>query len=186
LSLAERQKNLPAFVCITFLAVLVDALGVERAGLSMALGTFLLGATLSTSKFGHQIAATVEPVKSVLLALFFLSVGMSLELDVIGRLWASLLLSTLAVLIVKAAVVFVIAVVNRAGRSDAIRLSLGLAQCGEFGFVLFVAAQQGGLMTPELSALANLVIAVSMVAAPFLMRFGDRLARSLPVPDKAS
>jgi len=186
LNLAERQKNLPAFVCITFLAVLVDALGAERAGLSMALGTFLLGATLSTSKFGHQIAATVEPVKSVLLALFFLSVGMSLELDVIARLWVSLLFSTLAVLILKAAVIFLIAVANRAGRGDAIRLSLGLAQCGEFGFVLFVAAQQGGLMTPELSALANLVIAVSMVAAPFLVRFGDRLARSLPVPDKAS
>jgi CPA2 family monovalent cation:H+ antiporter-2 len=150
----------------------------------MALGTFLLGATLSTSKFGHQIAATVEPVKSVLLALFFLSVGMSLDLDVIGRAWGSLLFNTAAVLILKGAVIFLIAVANGALRGDAIRLALALAQCGEFGFVLFVAAQQGGLMTPDLSALANVLIAVSMVAAPFLVRLGGRLARSLPISDK--
>jgi glutathione-regulated potassium-efflux system protein KefB len=185
LDLAERQQNRAAFVCITFLAVLAAALGAESAGLSMALGTFLLGAMHSTTKFGHQIAATVEPVKSVLLALFFLSVGMSLDLEVIGRAWTSLLLDTAAVLILKAAVIFLIAVVNGARRSDAIRLSLGLAQCGEFGFVLFVAAQQGGLMTPELSALANVLIAVSLVATPFLVRLGDRLTRPSPAPDSA-
>jgi glutathione-regulated potassium-efflux system ancillary protein KefC len=186
LDTAERQGNPPAFVCVTFLAVLAAALAAERAGLSMALGTFLLGATLSTSKFGHQIAETVEPVKSVLLALFFLSVGMSLDLDVISPVWPSLLFNTMAVLILKAAVIFLIAIANGAPRRDSIRLALALAQCGEFGFVLFIAAQQGGLMTPDLSAFANLLVAVSMVATPFLVRLGDRLTRSSPIPDKTS
>jgi Kef-type K+ transport system membrane component KefB len=186
LGIAERQNNAPAFVCITFLGVMAAALGAELAGLSMALGTFLLGATLSTSEFGHRIEVTVEPVKNLLLALFFLSVGMSLDLEVIGRVWPALLFNTAAVLILKAAVVFAIAAANGAGRGEAIRLSLALAQCGEFGFVLFVAAQQGGLMTPDLSALANVLIAVSMVAAPFLVRLGDRLTRSPAVPDEAS
>lgn len=166
LDLAERQSNQPAFVCLAFLGVLA------------ALGTFLLGATLSSSRLGHRIGAAVEPVKSVLLALFFLSVGMSLDFAVIGRGWVTLLVNTGVVLVLKAAVVFIIAMIAGARRNDAIRLSLALAQCGEFGFVLFVAAQEGNLLPPDLSAFANVLIAVSMVATPFLVRLGDRLTRS--------
>ena len=84
LAVAVKQRNEAAFACVTFLGVLAAALAAEQAGLSMALGTFLLGATLSVSPFGHRIAASVEPVKSILLALFFLSVGFSIKLD--GRL----------------------------------------------------------------------------------------------------
>ena len=87
LAIATRQQNGPAFVCVTFLAVLAAALASERAGLSMALGTFLLGATLSMSEFGHRIAMTVEPVKSTLLALFFLSIGLSVDLQVVAESW---------------------------------------------------------------------------------------------------
>jgi glutathione-regulated potassium-efflux system protein KefB len=180
LAIAERQNNHPAFACVTFLGVLAAALASERVGLSMALGTFLLGATLSTSKFGHEIATTVEPVKSVLLALFFLSVGLSFDLDIIGRSWLPLLLNTAIILALKAAIIFLLAAMAGSTRNDAIRLALALAQCGEFGFVLFVAAQAKGLMTPELSALASLLIAVSMIATPFLVRLGDRLARTAP------
>lgn len=79
LARAERQGNQPAFVCVTLLGVLAAALAAETAGLSMALGTFLLGVTLSVSPLGHRIAAAIEPVKSTLLALFFLSVGLGVD-----------------------------------------------------------------------------------------------------------
>ena len=93
LAIAENQKNEPAFVCVSLLGVLAAALAAESVGLSMALGTFLLGATLSTSPFGHRIAATVGPVKSTLLALFFLSVGLSVDLRIVSLTWAPLLLN---------------------------------------------------------------------------------------------
>jgi Kef-type K+ transport system membrane component KefB len=141
----------------------------------MALGTFLLGATLSMSPFGRHIAATVEPVKSTLLALFFLSVGLSLDLRIISLTWAPLLLNAAAILLMKSTVVLGLALTLGVTRADALRLSLALAQCGEFGFVLFGAAQAGGLMTAERAGLASVLITISMLATPLLVRLGDRL-----------
>jgi Kef-type K+ transport system membrane component KefB len=164
LTVAENQKNEPAFVCVSLLGVLAAALAAESVGLSMALGTFLLGVTLSMSPFGHHIAATVEPVKSTLLALFFFSVGLSVDLRVVSLTWAPLLLNAVAILLMKSTVVFGLALVLGVTRADALRLSLALAQCGEFGFVLFGAAQAGGLMTPERVGLASVLITISMLA----------------------
>jgi len=178
LAIAEKQKNEAAFACMTLLGVLAAALASESVGLSMALGTFLLGATLSISPFGHRIAAIIEPVQSTLLALFFLSIGLSVDLQIVGQTWAPLLFNVAAILLMKLIVIFGLALVLRVEKGDALRLSLALAQCGEFGFVLFGAAQAGGLLTAQRTTLASVLIAISMLAAPFLVRLGDRL---LPV-----
>ena len=170
LAVAVKQRNEAAFACVTFLGVLAAALAAERAGLSMALGTFLLGATLSVSPFGHRIAASVEPVKSILLALFFLSVGFSIKLETVVSAWAPLLFNTLVILALKFGIVLLLAFAGGLPRPDAVRLSVALAQCGEFGFVLFSAAQAGGLMSPRLTALASVLITISMLATPFLLR----------------
>jgi glutathione-regulated potassium-efflux system ancillary protein KefC len=175
LTFAEKQQNESAFACMSLLGVLAAALAAESVGLSMALGTFLLGATLSMSPFRYRIAAIVEPVKSTLLALFFLSIGLSVDLQVVSQNWASLLFNVTVILLIKFIVVFGLALVLRADKGDALRLSLALAQSGEFGFVLFGAAQEGGLMTTERTALASILVAISMLAAPFLVRLGDRL-----------
>jgi len=167
---ATRQANEPAFICTAFLAVFAAALASEQAGLSMALGTFLLGVVLSASPFGHRLAAIVDPVKNTLLALFFLSIGASLNLEVVAASWLLLLLNTVAILVLKFAVVFALARLSGILAPDALRMALALSQCGEFGFVLFTAAQASGLMTPELSALVSMLIAISMIATPFLMR----------------
>ena len=149
-----------------------------RASASRSLGTFLLGATLSVSPFGRHISATIEPVKSTLLALFFLSVGLSVDLRIVSLTWAPLLLNAAVILLIKSTVVFGLALVLGATRADALRLALVLAQCGEFGFVLFGAAQAGGLMTPERVGLASVLITISMLATPFMVRLGDRLQPS--------
>ena len=185
LAIAEKQKNEPAFVCMSLLGVLAAALASESVGLSMALGTFLLGAVLSMSPFGHRITAIVEPVQSTLIALFFLSIGLSVDLQIVSQTWAPLLFNVAAILLMKFVVVFGLALVLRLEKGDALRLSLALAQCGEFGFVLFGAAQAGGLFTAERTTLASVLIAISMLAAPFLMRLGDRLlaGRTAGAPD---
>ena len=101
---------------MTFLAVLSAALAAERAGLSMALGTFLLGAVLSISPLGHRIAGTIEPVKSTLLALFFFSVGLSIDLDIVAQSWAALLGTTAVVMILKFAIVAVLVLLSGGNR----------------------------------------------------------------------
>jgi glutathione-regulated potassium-efflux system ancillary protein KefC len=172
LAAAAEQHNKPAFSCVAFLGIFAAALASERAGLSMALGTFLLGTTLSTSPLGHQIEMAVEPFKNLLLAVFFLSVGMSIDFDVVGHAWATLLLSTVVILGLKFAVVFGLALARGVATADALRLALALPQCGEFGFVVFGTAEAGNLMSAEASALASVVITISMVATPFLLRLG--------------
>jgi glutathione-regulated potassium-efflux system ancillary protein KefC len=175
LAIAEKQKNGPAFTCVSLLGVLAAAFASESVGLSMALGTFLLGATLSTSSFGHRIADIIDPVQDTLLALFFLSVGLSVDLQVVSQTWAPLLFNVVAILLMKLIIILGLALVLRVEKGDALRLSLALAQCGEFGFVLFGTAQAGGLFTAERTTLASVIIATSMLAAPFLVRLGDRL-----------
>ena len=170
LAVATRQANEPAFICATFLAVLVAALASGQAGLSMALGAFLLGITLSVSPFGPRLSTIVEPVKSTLLALFFVNIGASLDLEVLAASWLPVVLNTVAILVIKFAVMFALALLSGILVRDAVRMALVLSQCGEFGFVLFAASQAGGLLTPELSALASVLIAISMLATPFLMR----------------
>ena len=107
--------------------------------------------------------------------MFFLSVGLSVDLQIVSQTWAPLLFNVVAILLMKLVVVFGLALVLRVEKGDALRLSLALAQCGEFGFVLFGAAQAGGLFTAERTTLASVLIAISMLAAPFLVRLGDRL-----------
>jgi Kef-type K+ transport system membrane component KefB len=169
-AVAARQANEPAYICAAFLAVFAAALAGERAGLSMALGTFVLGAALSDSTCGRRLAAIVEPAKNTFLALFFLSIGAGVNFEVVAASWRLLLLNTVVILALKFAVVFALALLSGIPVPDTLRMALALSQCGEFGFVLFAAAQAGGLMTPELSALATVLIATSMLATPFLMR----------------
>jgi len=176
LTIAVRQQNAAAFVCVAFLGVLSAALAAERAGLSMALGTFLLGVVLSISPLGHRIAETIEPVKSTLLALFFFSVGLSIDLDIAIRSWSTLVMTTAVVMVLKFAVVAALVLLSGSTRPEALRLGLIFAQCGEFGFVLFAAAQADGLMSAKATTLASVLITLSMLATPFLTRLSDHLA----------
>jgi Kef-type K+ transport system membrane component KefB len=179
---AARQANEPAFICAAFLAVFAAALAGELAGLSMALGTCVLGAALSDSTCGRRLAAIVEPAKNTLLALFFLNIGARVDLEVVATSWLLLLL-TVTILALKFAVMFALALLSGILVPDALRMALALSQCGEFGFVLFAAAQAGGLMPPELSALANILIAMSMLTTPFLMRLVRNRGQVVCSPD---
>jgi len=183
LSYCARRRQMDAFGVILFLAVITAAWAVDRVGISMTLGAFLLGMLLSTSDFRYQIEATVAPFKQTLMGLFFIAVGMSIDVSALLRDWETLLVHVPVVLILKSAVLIGLVFAFGIGRSAAIRTGFYLSQVGEFAFVLLGAAAVAGLLSAEGNALAMLVVAVSMIATPLMVKAGDQLASRLrPVP----
>jgi glutathione-regulated potassium-efflux system protein KefB len=179
LDYVARLRNMQAFTSLAVLAVLVAAWALEMAGLSPALGAFLMGMLLSRSRFHHQIQTEVEPFRGWLLSLFFVSVGMSIDL---GLLWASLgaIVTALVVLIAaKALLLWLLVRLFGAGGGDAVRVALLLAQGGEFAFVLFGAAELAGILSRTTFLEAVLLISLSMAATPMLARLGELLARRI-------
>jgi glutathione-regulated potassium-efflux system protein KefB len=161
------------------LVVLGAALVVEAGGLSMAMGAFIAGVILSESSFRHQLEADIEPFRGLLLGLFFLSVGMTINLPLIGRDWAVIIGVVAGFMAIKAAGIYVAARVFRVGRADSLRLALMLAQGGEFAFVLYTTAFGIGLLDAETSALLTASVIISMALTPLAPIV---LKRLLPPP----
>lgn len=182
--LAE-QRNREAFAVVAALAVIGAAWAMDTVGISQALGAFMVGMLLSGSAYRHQIEAVVEPFKGFLLGLFFISVGMSID---VGRLWIEGLVvggQVVALLVVKAAILFALCLAFRMSRPAAAHVSLMLPQAGEFGFVLFGAAAAAGLLSEAQYGHLILIISISMAATPLLAKAGDRLAEALTPPGAA-
>jgi glutathione-regulated potassium-efflux system ancillary protein KefC len=183
-----QQRNKEAFGAVTLFAVLGAAYAAETAGLSMAFGAFVMGMLLSGSDFRYLIESIVEPFKGVMLSLFFISVGMSIDFRLLPAGGIGLPLHLVAVLALKALVLFGLCLLFRMGRPVAVRVASLLPQFGEFGFVLFGAAHVAGLLRDDGFAFSILFISLSMVVTPPLAKVGDVLASrlerkpSLPIP----
>ena len=141
----------------------------------MALGTFLMGMLLSDSPYRHQIETIVQPFKGVLLSLFFIAVGMSIDVTVLVSAGPVIAMHVLILMLIKAVLLFGLSRLFGVSREAALRVALLLPQSGEFGFVLFGAAVTTGLMTPYGFACAVLMISMSMVATPLLARLSNQL-----------
>jgi len=174
LRLAERHGGREAFAGLLLAGVLGAALLGEWAGLSMALGGFLLGLMLSDGDHGLSIEHTVQPFKSLLLGFFFVVVGMSVALPKLATLWLPLAVGLPAVMLVKAAVLFVLVRASGQSAATASKTALYLPQCGEFGFVLFAAAAASGLLDAGQHTLLILLISLTMLVTPFLVRARQR------------
>jgi len=179
LSYAARVRNIEAFTMVGLVAALGAALAMQAVGASMALGAFLMGMMLSACPYRHQIESDIEPFKGVFLGLFFISVGMSVNVDLVLENALSLSWQVLAILVIKGVVLFLLALAFRLGRPMAVRLAFLLPQSGEFGFVLFGAAIGAGLLSPETFALVAVLISVSMAATPILNKVGSAIAERL-------
>jgi glutathione-regulated potassium-efflux system protein KefB len=149
------------------LVVLGAALVMELGGLSMAMGAFIAGVLLSTSTFKHQLEADVEPFRGLLLGLFFLAVGMSLDLNVVAANWQMVALTVLVYMVVKGGAIYFLARVLGTPNAMGIERAVLMAQGGEFAFVLYTTATSGGILTPELNALFTATVIISMVLTPF-------------------
>ena len=163
------------------LVVLGSALFLQAAGLSMAMGAFLAGVLLSESTFRHQLEADVEPFRGILLGLFFLSVGMSLDLGVVAAEWRLVAAGVLAFMAVKALVIYAVARAFRAGHHEALERATLFAQGGEFAFVLYAGALAAGVFDARAAATMSAVVILSMALTPLAVLLLDRL-RSEPEP----
>jgi len=151
------------------LVVLGSAYAMQLGGLSMAMGAFLAGVLLSESSFRHQLEVDIEPFRGILLGLFFLAVGMSLELDVVAANWRMILFYVVAYMVVKAVAIYVVARVLRSKNREAIDRALLMAQGGEFAFVLYSAAAAVGIINAEQNAILTAIIILSMALTPLVL-----------------
>lgn len=157
------------------LVVLGSALAMQLGGLSMAMGAFLAGVLLSESSFRHQLEADVEPFRGILLGLFFLGVGMSLDLTVIGANGALILTGVAAYMFVKSLVIYGIARLLRASHAESLERAALMAQGGEFAFVLYAAAASAGIIDGTTNAILTATIILSMAVTPLMVIAFDRI-----------
>jgi voltage-gated potassium channel Kch len=164
-----------AFAAAALLTVLGAAFVMATLGLSMALGAFVAGVMLAESPYRHELEADVEPFRSILLGLFFLSVGMLLDLHLIADRPFFVVGIAAGIILIKAIIIALIDRFFGSRLGNSMRLGLLLSQAGEFGFVLFAQAAAARIITPEAASLLGAVVTLSMATTPFLMRLNDRL-----------
>jgi len=181
-----RHDNREAFLLVVFLAVLLAAWAMHQAGLSMALGAFLMGMLLSGSRYNMQIRALVEPYKGLLMSMFFVAVGMSIDLGELARQPLVFFQHTAVLIGIKLGVLFLLAIAFGYSRSSAVRMTFLLAQAGEFGFVLFGSALVLEVIDESTFVMAVGVISLSMLLTPLLVQFGNALADRLEDQAKTS
>ena len=172
-TLGEREM----FVLAALAIVVAAAALMEALGLSTALGAFVAGVMLADTPFRHEIEADVEPFRSVLLGLFFLAVGMLLDLGVIAAHPLFVIGMAAGLIVVKTVVIGSLGLVLGMRWREALALGLLLSQGGEFGFVLFTRAQQGFLIESSAASLFTAIVTLSMAATPFLMMITSRIRK---------
>ena len=157
------------------LVVLGSALLMQVSGLSMAMGAFLAGVLLSESAFRHQLEADIEPFRGILLGLFFLGVGMAIDLSVIATNWKTVIFGVIAYMLVKALLIYSVARLVGTCQREAIERAALMAQGGEFAFVLYSAASAAGILNAEANAVLTAMIIISMILTPLMVIVHDRV-----------
>ncbi|NJC33676.1 glutathione-regulated potassium-efflux system protein KefB [Sphingomonas jejuensis] len=157
------------------LVVLGAAVVMQAGGLSMAMGAFLAGVLLSESNFRHQLEADIEPFRGILLGLFFLSVGMSLDIGLVVDAWPLVVGGVALFMLLKAGTIFAVARVAGNDRAEAIERAALFAQGGEFAFVLYAAAVGAGLLAAGEAAVLSAIVILSMALTPVVLLATTRL-----------
>ncbi|MFK4809675.1 monovalent cation:proton antiporter-2 (CPA2) family protein [Devosia sp. ZW T5_3] len=168
-SLLASTKLREVMTAAALLVVLGAALLFQVSGLSMAMGAFLAGVLLSTSTFRHQLEADVEPFRGILLGLFFLAVGMSLDLAIVLQNWGIIAVSVAAYMLVKAGAIYAIARALKSSHGEALERAVLMGQGGEFAFVLYTTAATAGLIDGPTNAIFTATVIISMVLTPFFI-----------------
>jgi CPA2 family monovalent cation:H+ antiporter-2/glutathione-regulated potassium-efflux system protein KefB len=164
-NMGEREM----FVFAALFTVIAAAALMEWLGLSTALGAFVAGVMLADSPYRHELEADVEPFRSILLGLFFLSVGMMLNLHAIAERPLFVIGMALTLIVAKTGIIFAIGLAFRMSWRSALALGVLLSQGGEFGFVLFAQATHAYLIAPDAASLFGAIVTLSMATTPFLM-----------------
>ncbi len=169
--LGEREM----FVVAGLFTIIASAALMSALGLSTALGAFIAGVMMADTPYRHELEADIEPFRSILLGMFFLAVGMTLDLSAIAQQPIFVAGMALALIAVKGAVITALGLAIGMAWRSALALGLLLSQGGEFGFVLFAEAQSGMLIDAETASLFSAIVTLSMVTTPFLMMATARI-----------
>ncbi|NMH60566.1 monovalent cation:proton antiporter-2 (CPA2) family protein [Alteromonas ponticola] len=174
LRLIARYGSDEIMTAASLLIVLATALGMQHAGLSMGLGAFVAGMLLANSNFKHQLEAEIEPFKALLLGLFFIAIGMNLNLNLLVEKPAFILGCSIALIVIKTLIIFAILKLNKQTSTDAMRIGLMLSQGGEFAFVVMTQATGNGLMDSALSSQVTLIVGISMtLTSPLVILYSN-------------
>jgi len=181
-----RDHGHEIFIALTLLAVLGTGWATEQAGLSLTLGAFLAGLLLAETEFRHQIEADIKPFQGLLMGLFFMAIGMQVDLAAAARNWW--LVGTLAVtlIVLKTVILYLLCrVLVKLPVFLSLRVGMTLAQGGEFAFILIGAAALSGFVPEPMKQVCLVVVSITMIATPFLASAGkllaDRFERFTPV-----
>jgi monovalent cation:proton antiporter-2 (CPA2) family protein len=175
---ASRLREI--FTASALLLVIGIALLMTLVDLSPALGTFLAGVVLANSEFRHELESDIEPFKGLLLGLFFITVGAGIDFGILFGDFATIIGLTFGVIVVKGLVLYLLARLFRLEGAHRWLFTLGLAQAGEFGFVLLSFSLQNNVIPADLAATLSLVVALSMLLTPGLFILYDRFVLSRP------
>jgi glutathione-regulated potassium-efflux system protein KefB len=156
------------FIAFALLLVLGAAVAAESVGFSMALGTFLAGVLLAESEYRHELNLDIEPFKGLLLGLFFIAVGMSVELGLFVTQPLLIVGGAIALVLLKMAVLYLVARSFKLCGQDGFTFAILLSQVGEFAFVIITASQGNGLLPKETANILNAIVAASILTTPFL------------------
>jgi glutathione-regulated potassium-efflux system protein KefB len=165
------------------LVVLGSALAMQWGGLSMAMGAFAAGVMLSESTFRHQLEADIEPFRGILLGLFFMGVGMSLDIPLVLADWPLILGGVLAYMVFKGIGIYAVARVTKSSHGDALQRTALMAQGGEFAFVLYSAAAAAGIVQASVNAILTATIIISMALTPLAVFALRWVTPATPEPD---
>ena len=163
------------FTATALMLVIGIAALMSLVNLSPALGAFLAGVVLANSEFRHELEANIEPFKGLLLGLFFITVGAGINFEVLVAEWDTVVSLGVAVIVVKALILLILAQVFGIRSSNGWLFTLGLAQAGEFGFVLLTYSAQNHVIPSDISQILSLVVALSMFLTPLLFIVYDRI-----------
>jgi monovalent cation:proton antiporter-2 (CPA2) family protein len=180
LRVVARARSREVFAATALLIVVGTALIVESVGLSMALGAFLAGVLLADSEFRHALEADIEPFKGLLLGLFFVAVGMSVNFGLLATEMTLILLLTAALVAAKFVVLFGLGIAARHDPRSALSLAGAISQGGEFAFVIFIIAVDSGVMSKYLADLLVLVVTLSMAATPAILLIVESIHKLRP------
>ena len=172
------------FTAASLALVVGAALAMAEAGLSMGLGAFVAGMIVADSEYRHQLETDVNPFKGLLLGLFFIAVGMSVNLGLLFTETALIVSLTLALIAIKALVLVPLCLWQGLDRKEAVRGALVLAQGGEFAFVLLTAGLAAGLVDQQTKDLAVLIVTLSMALTPLITALGERAMRGKATRDR--
>ena len=177
LKLVASTRTSEVFTAAAVFIALGTAWLLETVGLSLALGAFLAGLMLADSHYRHQVIADIEPFRGILLGLFFMAVGMSINFGLMADNRYMLVGLVIGLLLIKSGIIWGVCRLMGIAPANAVRTAMLLSQSGEFGFVLFGLAAVSGLFPNELFQLLTLLVAVTMISTPLMHRLGDYIGK---------